>query len=354
MSKILRIIDANANRAREAIRVMEEAARFVLDDADLTEALKVLRHDLAGALAALPQLEANRDTAHDVGTRISTERESTRNDVRAVAVAAGKRLSEALRAVEEYAKTLPPATRRIAGEVEALRYRGYELEKRLAGALGTGHARQWELCVLISEALCHRGDWLAVASAVVAGGASCIQLREKDLADAELLERTRRIVDMAHAAGVSVVVNDRPDVALLAGADGVHIGQDDLPCSEARKLTGTQLLIGVSTSNLEEARLAVEQGADYCGIGPMYPTTTKRKDLIVGPEYAAAFVARYPEVAHLAIGGVNAENLGPLLKAGVKGVAVSSAVCAADDPAGAVRKIMEKLGRGRSPSDVRP
>src|SRR5512142_2775635 len=126
---IARILDANFNRAREALRVMEDYARFALDDPAATEAIKRLRHDLAAAVRALPadHLLRARDTANDVGTTISTESEQQRADAHAVFTAAAKRLPEALRTIEEYVKTIDPA---VASAVEALRYRSYEIEQR--------------------------------------------------------------------------------------------------------------------------------------------------------------------------------------------------------------------------------
>lgn len=357
MPNVLRILDANANRAREALRVMEEAARFVLDDAELVEGLKRLRHDLAAALAPIAGLEANRDTPGDVGTSIKTESEHCRGAAADVAIAAGKRFSEALRALEEYGKLLPPlppgegrgegVSGRVGAsfysQIESLRYRGYDLEQRLNRAMGSGRARQWRLCVLISAALCPGGDWWSVAQAVVAGGGDCIQLREKALEAGELLARARRLVELCRPRGVSVIVNDRPDVALLAGADGVHLGQTDLPCAEARRLVGRQLLIGVSTAKLAEARQARRDGADYCGVGPMFATSTKHKEVIVGPAYLRQFVADLPGVPHLAIGGITPGNVGELAEAGGQGVAVSSAICSAADPAAAVRAMLAAL-----------
>lgn len=337
MPSVLRILDANANRAREALRVMEEAARFILNDADLTAALKSLRHDLAAALAAVPALPANRDTPGDVGTTLSVSAEMSRHSVADVATAAGKRLSEALRAIEEYAKTLQSP---LAQTVESLRYRGYVLEQRLAIALGTGRARQWRLCVLLSQELCPRQDWFAVARAVVEAGADCLQLREKLLEAGELLDRARRLVALARPRGASVIVNDRPDVALLAGADGVHLGQADLPCREARRLVGRQLLIGVSTSNIEQARRALADGADYCGLGPMFPTATKHQPVLAGPAYVGEFIAAFPAQPHLAIGGITPGNAAQVLAAGARGLAVSSAVCAAPDPGAVVRHML--------------
>jgi thiamine-phosphate pyrophosphorylase len=311
MPSVMRILDANANRAREALRVMEEAARFVLDHSELAGELKRLRHDLAAAMAVFPEASAWRDTPGDVGTRSSTESEATRRSVRHVALAAGRRLSEALRAIEEYGKVRDADFGRT---IEALRYRGYDLEQRLTLALGSGRRRQWRLCVLLSECLCPGNDWYAVAQAAVDGGADCLQLREKALDGGDLLDRARRLRTLCEPRGVSLMVNDRPDIALLAGADGVHVGQGDLPVAAVRRLVGDQLLVGVSTSSLPEAQRALAEGADYCGVGPMFPTTTKHKDVIVGPAYLQAYLA-WGGLPHLAIGGITAANIGTLAAA---------------------------------------
>ena len=331
MPGVKRILDANANRAREALRVMEDAARFILDDATLARQLKQLRHDLAEALSKLGPLDTWRNTPGDVGTSITTKSEMTRADVADVVIAAGKRLSEALRALEEYTKTLPANACGLAHAIESLRYRGYTLEQQLNAALGSGSAKQWKLCVLISESLCPDRDWLRVAEAAVEGGADCIQLREKELDAGELLTRARKLVALCRPKAVAVIVNDRPDVALLADADGVHLGQTDLPCTEARNLVGRQLLIGVSTSHLDQAKQALADGADYCGVGPMFPTTTKHKPVLAGPAYLKQYLA-WNKLPHLAIGGINTSNLPELIAAGAQGVAVSSAVCSSDDP----------------------
>jgi len=340
MPGVLRILDANANRAREATRVMEDAARFLLGDAELSRQLKQLRHDLAQALSKIEGLTAWRDTPGDVGTNITTESEMDRAGAADVADAAGKRLSEALRSLEEFGKTLPTAACGFASVIESLRYRGYALEQQLNTALGTGRAKQWRLCVLISESLCPDGDWMRVAQEAVAGGADCIQLREKELDDQDLLHRIRKLVAMCRPKGVTVILNDRLDLALLGNADGVHLGQTDLPCTEARKLVGTQLLIGVSTSNLDQAKQAQRDGADYCGVGPMFPTTTKHKPVIAGPAYLKEYLV-WNQLPHLAIGGITPGNLDDLVAVGVRGVAISSAVCTADAPRQCVESLLK-------------
>ena len=158
----------------------------------------------------------------------------------------------------------------------------------------------------------------------------------------DLLQRAREFVRRCHQQGISVIVNDRPDVALLAGADGVHLGQTDLPCAEARKMVGRQLIIGVSTATIRSARDALRDGADYCGVGPMFPTKTKQKDTIVGPMYLREYLA-WDKLPHLAIAGISDENVGQLVEIGVRGIAVSSAVCSAKNPGTVVRDLLGKL-----------
>lgn len=351
MDPLHRIIDANANRAREALRVMEDTARFALENAELSAGLKGLRHDLRAALEAAGLdrglLLASRDTPRDVGTGISTPAEGGRAGLRGSALAAGARLTEALRTIEESVKALGLDAKTIEG----LRYRAYDLERSLGLALGAGTSPQWALCVLVTEALCRHHPWEEVARLAVRGGADCLQLREKTLPDSELLRRARELVRIGRAAGAAVIINDRPDLALLAGADGVHLGQEDLPVEEVRRLAGFRLLVGVSTANTGQALAAVRAGADYCGAGPMFPTSTKDKPVISGPAYLREYLADPILNArpHLAIGGINAENASELAAAGCRGVAVSSAVCAAADPDAACRRLLDALrptGRG--------
>lgn len=341
MTSTRRILDANANRAREALRVMEEAARFLLDDVNLSESLKTLRHDLAAALAVLGDLTPWRETPGDVGITITHPREHQRQSTAAVTVAAGKRLSEALRALEEYGKTVDP---NFACRIEALRYRGYDLEQKLNRAMPTARREQWRLCVLVSEALCSHGNWAFVAQACIEAGVDAVQLREKNLDARELLGRATDLVAMARGSGTRIIINDRPDIALASGAHGVHLGQCDLSPAAARKIVGHDLLIGASTSKFAEAKQALADGANYCGLGPMFPTTTKHKPRIAGPAYLRQYM-QWNRLPHLAIGGITPDNLPQLLDAGVQGIAVSSCVCQAESPNAVVKTLIEVLNK---------
>lgn len=345
MRSVLRIIDANANRAREALRLLEDLARFSLDDPALSARAKSIRHGLTGvmeaAFGAKAGLIAERDTPGDVGTAISTPSEGQRTDASQIAAAAGSRIGEALRAIEECLKLESPGH---APMVERLRYEAYELERQLLPRLARPDPRM-RLCVLLTERLCAHHPWQRVAELAIEGGADGIQLREKELGDGELLARARCLVGQTRGTGVRVILNDRADIALLCEADGVHVGQGDLPVREARRIVGGQRLVGVSTSNLDEARRAFAEGADLIGVGPIFASATKPKPGLGGIELARAFAAD-PELAGrpwLAISGIDAVGAGELASVGCKGVAVSSAVCSSPDPARAVREILAAL-----------
>jgi thiamine-phosphate pyrophosphorylase len=335
---VLRILDANANRAREALRVIEEAVRFILDDAELSASCKALRHALRDAIADLPATASHRDVSGDVGTGITMPQEMTRTSTLDVVEAAGKRLGEALRVLEEYGKTIDPDLARL---FERLRYDGYALEQQVVGVLRAGTARQWDVAVLLSEAVCGGAPWQQVAEAVAAAGPACIQVREKDLDDRALLARAKAVVGMA-APGTTVVINDRPDIALLSGAHGVHVGQGDLECTAVRRLVGEAFIVGVSTSTLAEAQQAKRDGADYVGVGPMFPSVTKPKGFVAGPAVLAE-VAEWGRLPHLAISGITPANVRSLTAVGCRGLAVSSAVCAAPDPASVIAQLQTLL-----------
>jgi len=224
---ILRIADVNVNRLREALRVIEDYARFALNDGNAASAVKHCRHELQSIVQALGAdgLLTARDIAGDVGRDLKTPGELRRDSTEDVVRAAFGRVSEAARVLGEFGKIVSEPA---AAAAEALRYRAYELEQRvvLRGKLRR-RFRDVRLYVLLTEALC-RGPWLATAEAAIRGGAGCLQLREKVLPDGELLRRARALRELTTSHGVLLAINDRPDIARLARADVVHVGQDDL------------------------------------------------------------------------------------------------------------------------------
>lgn len=336
----LRILDVNANRAREALRVIEDYARFQLNDDAICSGLKQLRHDFATACSPWVQRALLlRDTPGDIGTAVKTASEFEREDIAAVVTAAGKRLGEALRTIEEYLKTISPVH---AAAIEAIRYRFYDLELRVGRTLRpTGRFAGVALYVLITESICKR-PWFEVAQEAIAGGADCLQLREKELEGAELLRRAKRLAELCKASDVICLINDRPDIAILAGADGVHVGQGDLPAIEARKLLGPEKIVGVSTHTIEQAKQAVLDGADYIGVGPVFRSATKTRDILPGVEFARR-VAEEIRLQAVAIAGINEGNIDEVLASGVQAVAVTAAVAACDDPRAAAERLKGRI-----------
>jgi thiamine-phosphate diphosphorylase len=182
---------------------------------------------------------------------------------------------------------------------------------------------------------------IEIAKKVLAGGAGIIQLRGKGLSSKDLLREAREIGRHAREAGAVFIVNDRADIALLSDADGVHLGQVDLPLPEARKILGKEKLIGVSTHNLEQAVKAEREGADYIGFGPVFATDTKADAEEAKGLQALRAVKKGVKIPVVAIGGINLENLKDIIEAGADGAAVISAVAKAENIEGATRRFIE-------------
>jgi len=336
----LRVLDANANRAREALRVLEDYARFVLNSDELSAILKQHRHALADVTRPwLADAILFRNTFDDVGKANKTASELQRDGVEDVVIAAGKRIGEALRAIEEFAKTFSPET---AADVEDLRYRFYDTEQVLAGTLRAANRfASVRLYVLITESACRR-PWLEVAMEAIKGGADCLQLREKGMEGGELLARAKQLVAICRPRGIISIINDRPDIAILSGADGVHVGQGDLPATEARKIVGREPIVGVSTHSIEQAKQAVLDGADYIGVGPVFASATKPREILPGLACARE-VAEKIKIPAVAIAGINERNVDEVIAAGIKRIAVTAAVTGCEEVRDAAVRLKQKL-----------
>ncbi len=200
------------------------------------------------------------------------------------------------------------------------------------------------LYAIVDPAACRGRDPEIVAAAVLRGGCAVLQLRDKSGSDPARLSLARRIAARCRAAGVPFVMNDRPDLALLAGADGLHLGQDDLPTAEARRVVGAGCVLGRSTHDEAQAIAAVDDGADLVAFGPVHPTASKeRPDPVVGLERLARVCELSPAPV-VAIGGNTGANASAIPEAGARWGAVIGAVCGADDPESAARVLHAILG----------
>ena len=188
---------------------------------------------------------------------------------------------------------------------------------------------------------------LEVLDGLIAGGARIVQLREKHLSKKDFYYLAQEFREKTASAGMLLIINDHIDVALACGADGVHLGQDDLPLEAARKIA-PELVIGISTHNLEEALLAQKQGADYINIGPIFATKTKEVSIEpLGPE-AIKKIAPKVNIAFTVMGGINSSNIDKILQAGAKRIAVVTAVTKASDISQAVRELRKTIQKAES------
>jgi thiamine-phosphate pyrophosphorylase len=246
---------------------------------------------------------------------------------------------EALRSLEEFGKLASPDLGRI---MKGLRYRSYILERAiLRGTEARQRLKDARLYVLVTRSLCTAAlDWTIAEAA--AGGAHIIQLREKKLPDRELLELARQVRQWTRKVGVLFIVNDRPDLARLVEADGVHLGQDDFPVKEARRVLGPEALIGVSTHTLDQLQQAVLDGASYLGVGPTFASGTKEFAAFPGLDFVRQAAAETSLPAFV-IGGIDQETIGAAAAAGARRVAVSRALCQADDPRAVAAALLQAL-----------
>jgi thiamine-phosphate pyrophosphorylase len=203
------------------------------------------------------------------------------------------------------------------------------------------------LYVILDRTVASGRDLGELLDAVIAGGARMVQLREKTWPSGQLLPLAERLRAQCRKAGVTFVMNDRVDLALAVEADGVHLGQDDLPPRHARPLLRAGMILGVSTHSVEQARRAQADGADYVAVGAMFPTQTKPDFELVGPALVRA-VRGEVRVPLVGIGGITPENAGQVIRAGADGVAVISAVGGAADPRAASAHFLDAIRRARA------
>lgn len=337
----LRILDAAINRAGEGLRVVEDFSRLALDDLHLSQLAKQLRHSLTQACSLLDKahLLSARDTLADVGTNLGLASEYARTATSQVLAANFARVQQSLRTIEEYGKTVSAD---FARQIEQLRYQSYTLEKALfSTSLNSESLRNVRVYVLL-DGHSSAEEFRSHVRQLRDAGADLVQLRDKQLEPRELLARAAILREELRPAGIRWLLNDRADLALAAEADGVHLGQTDLPLAVARRILGPRKLIGLSTHSLDQAKAAVLAGADYLGVGPVFPSQTKAFTEFVGLQLVREIAAEISLPA-FAIGGIDAANASLVRSAGLQRVAVSRAVTHSADPGQTIRAIRAAL-----------
>jgi thiamine-phosphate diphosphorylase len=207
----------------------------------------------------------------------------------------------------------------------------------------------YSLYLVTDRSLSRGRSTVDIVREAVAGGVTCVQLREKSCSTQEFIEEARKLHHLLQPLGIPLIINDQVEVALAVGAEGVHLGQQDMPIAEARKLGPPNWVIGVSAESLEDAISAEQAGADYIGVSPVFATPTKTDAALpLGLEglHEIRAAVRVPLVG---IGGIHCENVQDVIRAGADGVAVVSAIVAADSPQQAAAALQQEIQRAERP-----
>lgn len=342
---VYRIIDANFNRAREGLRIAEEFCRFALNNEILSSRCKKTRHQLSSVIKKLDlqQLITVRDTENDIGCGMEVANQMNRDSLQDCVTAGFARSTEALRVLAEAAATIDTA---VSNTFEQLRYVCYTLEKDIATfAFCALRFAKVRLYGIINTEDCP--DVLNLAKNCAQGGIDSMQLRAKKLTDADFFILAKKFVDLCKHYDVISIINDRIDIAVATGADGIHLGQDDLPLKEIGKCQIKPLITGISTHSMAELEKAVENKPHYVGLGSVFPTHTKKQVNICGPGFISSAVdfLKNKSIEAVAIGGINLETIEKVLQAGATRIAVSSCICKAQNPAETCRKLKQIILR---------
>lgn len=328
---LARILDANLNRAREGVRVIEDWCRLGLNNPIWANQCKIIRQQLAKWHS--DELKLARDTAHDLGTSISHPQEETRENIDGLLRANFARVAEALRVLEEYGKL---HDQQMARDIKKMRYEIYILETEICDLDRLGKLKNSLLYLVTSP----HENLLNIVESALDAGLSLVQYREKNADDLTRYNRAEKLSQLCKKYDALFLVNDRIDIALAVEADGVHLGQQDLPLAQAKKLLGHGLIVGRSTTNSQEMELS--QGSDYIGVGPIYETPTKVGKTPVGFEYIH-YAKEHSIVPWFAIGGIDRDNLTGIVEAGARQVAVVRAIMASEDPGKTTRELLSIL-----------
>jgi thiamine-phosphate pyrophosphorylase len=345
--QVMRIIDANFNRIGEGLRLLEEIARLMLDDYQLTQRLKTLRHELVrGDPSFNQQLIQSRNAEGDIGIDIEVPGEEKAKELPLVLVANARRVQESLRTLEELSKIPDAAIKLDSEKFKQARFDLYTIEQQLLSRL-LGRDKLMHisgLYVIIDTEMLKERSHLEVAGQAIRGGAKTIQLRDKVQSKNRVLSLAQELQALCTEKDVLFIMNDYADIALAADADGLHVGQDDLPVKAARKLLPPGKIIGCSTTTVEQAVAAQSEGAGYIAVGAIYPTSSKTSTTTPAKVVGLETLRRVKEAVNLplvAIGGITRDNAPAVIAAGADSVAVISAVMAAESPEEASRQIAE-------------
>lgn len=334
-----RIIDANLNRLREGLRVIEEWCRFVLENPILAAEVKTIRHELiqiaTSANWGRENLLTHRNSEEDVGTKIGTPTEYIKANEKEVLLANFSRVQEAIRVLEEFGKL-----ENLGHLFEKLRYQTYTLEKNVMQSFTCKNLNE-NIYILLTKSFC-KNDYFATIENLCLAGAKLFQIREKNLNDVEFYPLAQKATKIIKSFNGTIILNNRIDIAMAVGADGVHLGSEDLPLLVARKIASRPFIIGATVHSLKELNQIPFESIDYIGVGPCFTTDTKPNLPVSGIPLIQKIYTQSKAPA-FAIGGISNGNINEVGKAGIKKVAICSAIISNAEPVKAYQQLVATM-----------
>ena len=325
-NRIAQLLDANLDRAREGLRVMEDWCRFGLKRSDLSVQLKDWRQKLG--IHHHNMYRKARMTSQDPAMGISHPLQKVRSTPEAVFIANSCRVQEALRVIEEFTRITDPNLCEVATKI---RYEAYAIEIEVLNAKeGIDRRQTLKECSLYLITT-NKKNLEEIVLQTLKAGVRMVQYREKFLQDNEKVSQAKRLASLCKKYNSLFIVNDRIDIALAVDADGIHLGQEDIPTKIARKLLGSEKIIGRSTHCIEDIKKSQEEGCDYIGIGPIFPSKTKKELNPIGIDYLEKGLNETLLPA-FAIGGINSSNIKKLNQINTLRIAVSDEIINSNAP----------------------
>ena len=335
--RIAQLIDANLDRAREGLRVMEDWCRFGLKRRDFSIQIKDWRQQLGVHHHNI--YRKARLTSNDPAMGVLHPLQKVRSTPEAVFIANSSRVQEALRVIEEFTRRTDPVLCKIATKI---RYETYEIEiKVITSSEGINKRKTLKDCsvYLITT---NKGNLEEIVLQALKAGVKIIQYREKSLHDFDRISQAKCLASLCKKYNSLFIINDRIDIALAIDADGVHLGQNDIPTKIARELLGDERVIGRSTHSLENIKDAEKEGCDYIGIGPIFPSETKKGLHPIGIDSLIKGLNE-THLPAFAIGGINSSNIDKLKHINNLRIAVSDAIINSNEPFSKSEELLKSL-----------
>ncbi len=325
-NRIAQIIDANLDRAREGLRVMEDWCRFGLKRKDFSLQIKDWRQQLGAChlkiyrKARLLSQDPAKDTSHLL--------QENRSEAEDIFIANSSRVQEALRVLEEFTRITDPRLSKVAARI---RYETYDIQIKILNTKEGIDKRQILKDCSLYLITNNKTNFEEIIEQALEAGVRIIQYREKFLSDKEKINQAGFVASLCKKYNSLFIVNDRIDIALAVDADGIHLGQKDIPTHVARKLLGSEKIIGRSTNCIEDIKNAEDEGCDYIGIGPIFASETKKKLNPIGINNLKKGLDQ-TLIPAFAIGGIDSSNINKLNQINGLRIAVSNAIINSNDP----------------------